>query len=161
MLMENYVDDCKGVFCSCAVIWPPSTFLGQEIISYLRKQQRITSANLLGEIDVDEKMLLDIMRKVYEHDWIPMRICEEKWSIICNHEKGKKLKLQFISLDIMHNCEDGEELIASAVKGIKTDVRNYFIPYIKNYEHDIIIHIADSYEQVASIMTVCNDLLNR
>jgi hypothetical protein len=139
-----------------AIIWPPAVNHSNLIIEILNTQRDVkVISHKKYELDDFDNFL----RLAYASDDITLEKINKKIDYIYNSTNSDTKRL--IHLDI--HISDREYRVKTSgqpqllkTMELKKIVRQHVRPLIKNYEHDIILHISDNYFQTQSI----NNLLS-
>ena len=120
-----------------AIIWSPANHVADQIINILSNDYRITQ---VIQFHVPNQRLLKFVNKVYLDD----RRCDRtQLSGKCRHMYNAPSTFRFVKFLVRSARLDGNRVSQTSVD-LKYRIRKKFKRYIRNYVHDIIIHVSDN-----------------
>ncbi len=123
------------------VLWPTVLDYFDEIEEFISKRYKIIAS-------VDYKAISDFdtyIKALYKIDDIKQWKVDLKIEAMSAYPKD----IRVIKIEILepnYRYKDNNRLISIVVEELKQEIRNKYKSKVKNYFHDIIIHIGDNYE---------------
>lgn len=140
------------------IIWPTAAHLCREITEDLKNSMSVVWCKESQIYTIDPSLLRWIVHWAYRYDWIPEKIEEKKYSDMIERCDGSKLSVVLFQIAMRYNtyCLDNRDqrMHLQSVKLLKTDFRERYNHRIRNYVHDILMHLSDTVDQTLALMCV-------
>ena len=137
----------------CGFIWSPAKKFTNDILEHINKKLPVLhyyTYNFINQNDF-EKSILDI----YTTDDIdPKKVKNIKIKNMINHSFSYTYFKFYIKIPNFRKKQATGNNISRVVEDIKKEIRSKYKSKIKNYIHDIIIHISDNFEQTKAIIEI-------
>lgn len=140
------------------IIWPTAVHLRRELTEDLQNSMSVVWRKEPQIYTIDSSLLRWIVHWAYRYDWIPEKITEKKYSDMIERCDGSKLSVALFQIAMRYNtyCLDNRDqrMHLQPVKLLKTDFRERYSYRIRNYVHDILMHLSDTVDQTLTLMCV-------